>query len=151
MPTTLDISPSSNQLKHFTSFGVYEGRHSSHMATKILFILPDTGVIFALLEIRLDLAVTELFQVTKYEGHVPWIQWSAADGQPSFKADSGRRGRAPMCTLCISDLSLKMAPSAQDMPSTYASLEQEKSIIRHTENEEIIRMLSQPSITWYLS
>lgn len=44
------------------------------MATKTPFILTDTGVIFALLETRLDLVVTELFQVTKYEGHVPWIQ-----------------------------------------------------------------------------
>lgn len=74
MPTTLNISLSSNQLKHFTPFGVYEGRQSSHMATKTPFILTDTGVIFALLETRLDLVVTELFQVTKYEGHVPWIQ-----------------------------------------------------------------------------
>jgi len=44
-----------------------------------------------------------------------------------------------------------MAPSAQEMPSAPASLCTRTNIIRHTKNEEISRMLSQPSITRYLS
>lgn len=62
-------------------------------------------------------------------------------------------GTAPACIQCSSGSSLKMAPRSQGMPGAPASLRntQKKNITGHTKSGEIFRMLSQPSITCYLS